>query len=81
MLVGGLAGVFTTVWFCWVLKLQRRFLLETDDPVHLVLFNLSISFEPLEGHIGCVLSLTFKFGFVANIDLHGQDSVPKDRSH
>lgn len=43
-----------------------------------VLDGVSI-FEPLEVHVGSFLSFTFKLGHVANVDLHGDDSVSEHR--
>lgn len=81
VLVGGLAGVFTTILFGRGQKLQTRRAEATDNPVFLPLLDGVSIFEPSEAHIGSVLSLTFKLGAVTSVDLHRDNSVPEHRLH
>ncbi len=81
MLIGRLAGVFTTIGLGWAQKLQAGSAEATDNPVLITLFDGVSIFEPLEAHIRSVLSFTFKLGSVANIDLHRGNSVPEHRFH
>lgn len=81
MLIGCLAGVFTTIIFGWAQKFQTGSAVATDDPELLTLLDGVSILEPLEAHIWSVLSFTFKLGSVANVDLHWDNSVPEHRFH
>lgn len=81
MPIGRLAGVFTTVFLLWIQKLQRGSAEATDNPVLVTFFDGVSVFEPLETHVGSILSFTFKLGSAANVDLHRDNSVPKHRFH
>lgn len=81
MSIGRLAGVFTTILLVWAQNLQRGSAEATDNPVLITLFDGVSIFEPLEAHILSVLSFTFKLGRAANVDLHGDNSVPEHRFH
>lgn len=81
MPIGRLAGVFTTIILGWAQKLQTGSAEATDNPVFITLFDGVSIFEPFEAHVRSILSFTFKLSNVANVDLHGDNSVPEHRFH
>lgn len=79
MYIGGSAAVSATVLCGRVQQLQRGSAEAADNPVLFpVLDGLSV-FEPLEGHVWSILSLTLKFGCVANADVDGADRLLEHR--
>lgn len=81
VLIGCLAGVFTTILFGWAQKFQTRSAEATDNPVFLTLLDGVSIFEPLEAHIWSILSFTFKLGIDTNVDLRRDNSVLEHRLH
>lgn len=81
MLIGCLAGIFTTVVFGWAQDLQRGSSEATDYPIFVPFFDGVSIFKPLEADVRSVLGVTFKPGLVANVDLQWSDSVFDHRLH
>lgn len=81
MLVGRLAGVFTTVILIGHQQLERGTAEATDDAVLVTLFELVAVLKPLKAHIGRFLGFTLKLGAAAQVDFHRNNPVLEDRFH
>lgn len=79
MWIGGPAAVSATVLCGRAQQLQIGSAEAADNPVLFPILDWLSVFEPLEGHVRSVLSLTLKLGCVANADVDGADGLLEHR--